>query len=81
MRDSNSIVGISSEELDELFLGVLELPQESRTEWLHNRCVGNQGLVNEILSLAEAHENSGDFLMSFGTYGARNNWNTSRIYC
>lgn len=62
MRDNNSIAGISQEALDDLFCDVLEIPADTRMDWLQKRCDGNQPLVEEILSLLAAHENSGAFL-------------------
>lgn len=66
-----TVANMSQEALDELFFEVLELPSKSRDDWLAEHCNGEQGLIDEILSLAAAHEQSGNFLSDTQAPGRR----------
>ena len=52
----------SSGELDDLLYLVLRQPQVQRKGWLKKRCGTDQALYEELCSLLQAHEQSGDFL-------------------
>ncbi len=53
-----------SSNIDDLLYEALELPPEQRRNWLHERCQRDSVLLEEVLSLLDAHEASGQFLES-----------------